>query len=161
MCAKGFGQPQPTKIDKLIESAVRYCHKRHPEDLDSIFDNLPVNLNQRVVTGILAALQKDIDTLSWFCGYMASEINRSEDNQKPHHPIAELSKTLITSGMEPFTDFMPYPGCRLVILNSEKFESLPKSVQTIVQQAFDIRESSGIEAQRINDALLQELMVQE
>jgi len=88
MCAKGFGQPQPTKIDKLIESAVRYCHKRHPEDLDSIFDNLPVNLNQRVVTGILAALQKDIDTLSWFCGYMASEINRSEDNQKPHHPRA-------------------------------------------------------------------------
>ncbi|MEH1919391.1 hypothetical protein [Nostoc sp.] len=161
MCAKGFGQPQPTKIDKLIESAVRYCHKRHPENLDSIFDNLPVNLNQRVVTGILAALQKDIDTLSWFCGYMASEINRSEDNQKSHHPIAELSKTLIISGMEPFTDFMPYPGCRLVILNSEKFQSLPESVQTIVQQAFDIRESSGTEAQRINDALLQELMVQE
>jgi hypothetical protein len=37
MCAKGFGQSQPTKIDKLIESAVRYCHKRHPEALDSIF----------------------------------------------------------------------------------------------------------------------------
>jgi hypothetical protein len=161
MCAKGFGQSQPTKIDKLIESAVRYCHKRHPETLDSIFDYLPVNLNQRVVTGILAALQKDIDTLSWFCGYMASEINRTEDNQKPHHPITKLSKTLITLGMEPFTDFMPYPGCRLVILNSEKFESLPESVQTIVQQAFDIRESSGTEAQRINDALLQELMVQE
>ena len=31
MCAKGFGQSQPTKIDKLIESAVRYCHKRHPD----------------------------------------------------------------------------------------------------------------------------------
>jgi len=161
MCAKGFGQSQPTKIDKLIESAVCYCHKRHPEVLDSIFDYLPVNLNQRVVTGILTALQKDIDTLSWFCGYMASEINRSEDNQKPHHPIAELSKTLITSGMEPFTDFMPYPGCRIVILNSEKFESLPESVQVVVQQAFDIKESTGKEAQRINDALLQELVVQE
>ncbi|MEH2207148.1 MAG: hypothetical protein V7K53_24270 [Nostoc sp.] len=122
---------------------------------------LPVNLNQRVVTGILAALQKDIDTLSWFCGYMASEINGSEDNQKPHHPIAELSKTLIKSGMEPFTDFMPYPGCRIVILNSEKFESLPESVQAVVQQAFDIKESTGKEAQRINDALLQELVVQE
>ena len=161
MCAKGFGQSQPTKIDKLIESAVRYCHKRHPEALDNIFDYLPVNLNQRVVTGILAALRKDIDTLSWFCGYMASEINRSEDNQKPHHPIAELSKTLITSRMEPFTDFMPYPGCRIVILNSEKFESLPESVQAVVQQAFDIKESTGKEAQRINDALLQELVVQE
>ncbi|AVH66319.1 hypothetical protein [Nostoc sp. 'Peltigera membranacea cyanobiont' N6] len=161
MCAKGFGQSQPTKIDKLIESAVRYCHKRRPEALDSIFDYLPVNLNQRVVTGILAALQKDIDTLSWFCGYMASEINGSEDNQKPHHPIAELSKTLIKSGMEPFADFMPYPGCRIVILNSEKFESLPESVQAVVQQAFDIKESTGKEAQRINDALLQELVVQE
>ena len=161
MCAKGFGQSQPTKIDKLIESAVCYCDKRHPEALDSIFDYLSVNFNQRVVTGILAALQKDIDTLSWFCGYMASEINRTEDNQKPHHPIAELSKTLITSGMEPFTDFMPYPGCRIVILNSEKFESLPESVQAVVQQAFDIKESTGKEAQRINDALLQELVVQE
>ncbi|WP_298908599.1 hypothetical protein [uncultured Nostoc sp.] len=56
---------------------------------------------------------------------------------------------------------MPDPGCRLVILNSEKFESLSESIQTIVQQAFDIRESSGTEAQRINDALLQELMFQE
>ncbi|MDZ7960901.1 MAG: hypothetical protein RMY34_23980 [Aulosira sp. DedQUE10] len=161
MCAKGFGQSQPSKIDKLIESAVCYCYKRHPEALDNIFDYLPVNLNQRVVTGILVALQKDIDTLSWFCGYMASEINRSEDNQKPHHPIAELSKTLIKSGMEPFTDFMPYPGCRIVILNSEKFESLPESFQAVVQQAFDIKESTGKEAQRINDALLQELVVQE
>ncbi|MBE8991807.1 hypothetical protein [Nostoc sp. LEGE 12450] len=159
MCAKGFGQSQPTKTDKLVESAVRYCHKRHPEALDSIFDNLPVNLNQRVVTGILAALQKDIDTLSWFCGYMASEINRSEDNQKPHHPIAELSKTLITSGMEPFTDFMPYPGCRIVILNSEKFEALPPRVQAAVKEAFDVVETSEEEAQRRNEALLRELKV--
>ena len=156
---KGFGQHQPTKIDKLVESAVRYCQKRQPEALDQIFDNLPVKLNQQVVTGILTAFQKDIDTLSWFCGYMASEINRTQDNQKPHHPIAELSKTLITSGMEPFIDFMPYPGCRLVILNSEKFESLPESIQAIVQQAFDIRESSSEEAHRINNALLQELTV--
>ncbi len=36
MCAKGFGQSQPTKIDKLIESAVRYCHKRRPEALEGV-----------------------------------------------------------------------------------------------------------------------------
>jgi hypothetical protein len=48
--------------------------------------------------------RKIIDTLSWFCGYIASEINRTEDNQKPHHPITKLSKTLITLGMEPFTE---------------------------------------------------------
>jgi hypothetical protein len=52
MCAKGFGQSQSTKMDKLVESAVRYCHKQHPEALDSIFDYLSVNLNQQVVTGI-------------------------------------------------------------------------------------------------------------
>ncbi|WP_375506110.1 hypothetical protein [uncultured Nostoc sp.] len=63
MCAKGFGQPQPTKIDKLVESAVRYCHKRHPEALDSIFDYLPVNLNQQVITGILAEHCRKILTL--------------------------------------------------------------------------------------------------
>jgi hypothetical protein len=42
MSSKGFGQPQPTKIDKLVESAVRYCQQRQPESLDQIFDNLPV-----------------------------------------------------------------------------------------------------------------------
>lgn len=50
MCAKGCGQSQPRKIEKLVESAVRYCHQRSPEALNSIFDNLPVNLNQQVVT---------------------------------------------------------------------------------------------------------------
>ena len=80
--------------------------------------------------------------------------------------LVVTSKFIITTylplpGMEPFTDFMPYPGCRIVILNSEKFESLPESVQAVVQQAFDIKESTGEEAQRINDALLQELVVQE
>ncbi|MCC5610822.1 hypothetical protein LC612_29770 [Nostoc sp. CHAB 5834] len=43
MSGKGFGQSQPTKIEILVESAVRYCHKRHPQGLDSIFDNLPLN----------------------------------------------------------------------------------------------------------------------
>jgi hypothetical protein len=83
MSGKGFGQPQPTKIDKLVESAVRYCQQRQPEALDQIFDNLPVKLNQQVVTGILAAFQGDIDTLSWLCGYFASEINSTSDNDKP------------------------------------------------------------------------------
>lgn len=44
MSAKGFGQPRPTKTDKLVEQAVRYCQKRNPEALDQIFDNLSVNL---------------------------------------------------------------------------------------------------------------------
>lgn len=108
MSHKGFGQPQPSKTDKLVEQVVRYCQKRHPEALDQIFDNLPVGrtvpeyqrLNQQILTGTTNALTGDIDTLAWFCGYIASEINRSEDNNKPHHPITLLSKLLIKHGMQ-------------------------------------------------------------
>ncbi|WP_334841559.1 hypothetical protein [Nostoc sp.] len=159
MSGKGFGQRQPTKIDKLVESAVCYCQQRQPEALDQIFDNLPVKLNQQVLNGTVAALKKDIDSLSWLCGYFASEINSTEDNQKPRHSIAELSKLLMTSGMEPFGDFAPYPGCRIVILNNDKFEALPPRVQAAVKEAFDVVETSGEEAQRINEALLRELEV--
>ncbi|MFN6486631.1 MULTISPECIES: hypothetical protein [unclassified Nostoc] len=77
----------------------------------------------------------------------------------PHLPTPNGSKTLITSGMEPFTDFMPYPGCRIVILNNEKFEALPPKVQAAVKEAFDVVETSGEEAQRRNEALLRELEV--
>ncbi len=159
MSAKGFGQPQPTKTDKLVEQAVRYCHKRNPEALDQIFDNLSVNLNKQVVAGCLAAFCDDIDTRSWLCGYFAGEINRAEDNHKPCHPIIELSRTLIEAGVEPFSDFMPYPGCRIVILNADKFEALPAEIRNTVQQAFDVMENSNEHLQRFNDALLQELVV--
>ncbi|MHC5862734.1 hypothetical protein [Nostoc sp.] len=159
MSGKGFGQPQPTKIDKIVESAVRYCHKRQPESLDQIFDNLPVKLNQQVLDGTVAALKKDIDSLSWLCGYFASEINSTSDNDKPYHPITLLSKLLIKSGMQPFVDFMPYIGCRISILNNDKFEALPPKVQAAVKETFDVVETSGEEAQRINEALLRELEV--
>ncbi|MEH2376190.1 hypothetical protein [Nostoc sp.] len=159
MCAKGFGQSQPTKIDKLVENAVGYCHKRHPEALDKIFDNLSVKLNQQVLDGTVAALKKDIDSLSWLCSYFASEINSSSDNDKPYHPIMLLSKLLMKSGMQPFVDFMPYVGCRISILNNEKFEALPPKVQAAVKEGFDVTETSGEEAQKINEALLRELSV--
>ena len=80
--SKGFGQPQPTKTDKLIEQAVLHATKHDPESLDRIFDNLPIKLNEQVLlgavaklTGGIAALTKDIDTLAWLCGYFAGEIN--------------------------------------------------------------------------------------
>ncbi|TBR56611.1 hypothetical protein B4U84_28620 [Westiellopsis prolifica IICB1] len=138
MSAKGFGQPQPTKTDKLVEQVVCYCHKRHPEALDQIFDNSPVDLNKQLVAGTVTVLSGDTDTLAWFCGYFAGAINCSEDNQKPH-PITLLSKLLIKHQMQPFSDFMPYPGSRLVILNTEKFEALPTEVQKLVQQAYEFR----------------------
>lgn len=52
-----------------------------------------------------------------------------------------------------------YPGCRIVILNNDKFEALPPRVQAAVKEAFDVVETSGEEAQRINEALLRELEV--
>jgi hypothetical protein len=159
MSAKGFGQPQPTKIDKLVERAVRYCHQRCPEALDQIFDNLPVTLNEQVLYGTVTALQQDVDALSWLCGYFASEINSTSDNDKPYHPITLLSKLLIKSGMQPFVDFMPYVGCRISILDADKFAALPHSVQAAVREVFNVVETTEEEAQRINDALLQELEV--
>lgn len=61
--------------------------------------------------------------------------------------------------MEPFSDFMPYPGCRIVILNADKFEALPAEIRNTVQQAFDVMENSNEHLQQVNDALLQELVV--
>lgn len=159
MSGKGFGQPQPSKIDKIIESAVRYCQKRNPEALDKIFDNLPVKLNKQVLDGTVVALEKDIDSLSWLCGYFSSEINSTSDNDKPYHPITLLSKLLIKCRMQPFVDFMPNIGCRISILNTDKFEALPPKVQAAVKEAFDVVETSGEEAQRINEALLREFEV--
>ena len=157
---KGFGNSQPTDIDKLVERAVKYCHKQNPEGLDQIFDNLPVELNKQVLVGTLAVLHNDTDILSWFCGYFAGEVNCTSDNDKPHHPITLLSKLLIQYGMYPFIDFAPYPGCRLMIANTEKFETLPEKVQTLVQGTFDVIERTGEEAKQINDALLEELVVE-
>lgn len=169
MTGKGFGQTQPTKTDKLVEQVVRCCHQRYPEGLDQVFDRLPVDhtvkeykrLNEELVAGTIASLQQDTDTLSWFCGYMASEINCTSDNYRPRHPITELSQTLIEAGMEPFIDFIPYPGCRIVIANIDKFESLQKEVKTQVQRIFKVTERSGEHLQQLNDALLEELVVVE
>jgi hypothetical protein len=159
MTGKGFGKSQPTKTEKLIEQAVTACQDRRPEALDKIFDALPVTLNKQVLDGALDALKEDINSLAWLCGYFAGEINRSQDNEKLENPIVLLSKLLMKCGMQPFVDFMPYTGCRISILNSAKFESLPEKVQTLVHKAFDVREDSFEEVQRINDALLAEMMV--
>ena len=165
--SQGFGVKPPNKTDKLIQQVVRHCQKRHPEALDQIFDNLPVGrthaeyqrLNQQMITDTTKALTDDSDSLAWFCAYSASEINRSEDNDKPHHPIKLLSKLLIKHGMQPFADFSPYPGCRLIIINTDKFAALPEQVQKLVKEAFDVMESTGEQAQQINNALLEELVV--
>ncbi|MEA5553284.1 hypothetical protein VB713_20295 [Anabaena cylindrica UHCC 0172] len=153
---QGFGNPKKSKLDILAESAIRYCHQRYPEALDNIFDNHSPEFNRPIFSKVIAALQTDIDTLSWFCGYLASEINTSEDNRKAH-PISELSGLLISCGMELFEDFSPYPGRRLVIGNAEKFQSLPQEIQDRVNQFFVVKPTSSEEAQQINNAILQKL----
>jgi hypothetical protein len=155
---QGFGKPQPTKIDKLVEQVLQHSRDRNPEALDKILDNSPVELNRQLVAATVAALHQDIDTLAWFCGYFAGVINRSEDNNKPSS-IVLLSKLLIKSGMQPFVDFAPYPGCRLIIINTDKFEALPEKVQVLVGEAFDVVERTSEEAQKINNALIEELVV--
>jgi len=159
MSKKGFGQSQPTKIEKLIERVVQSACDRSPESLDRVFDNLPVKINSQVLDGAIATLEKDVDTVAWLCGYFAGEINSSEDNNKSHNPISLLSKLLITYGMKPFVDFMPYTGCRVSVINVDKFEALPTRVRKVIKEACNITEISVEEAQRINDALLQEMEV--
>jgi len=159
MFKKGFGQSQPTKIEKLIERMVQYACNRSPESLDRVFDNLPVKLNSQVLDGAIATLEKDTGTLAWLCGYFAGEINISEDNNKSHNPITLLSHLLIKYGMKPFVDFMPYTGCRISVINVDKFEALPTRICEVIKEACNLTEISVQEAQRINDALLQEMEV--
>ncbi len=140
--------------DKLVKQVVYHCQTRHPEALDEIFDNLPLHSNDRILAGALAVLHNDLDSIGWLCGYLASEINSSEDNYR-YHPIAELCKTLLEYGMELFVDFTPYPGSRILIANIEKFESLPEFVKV----AYQVMESTSERVQQMNDALLQELVV--
>ena len=153
---QGFGNPKKSKLDILAESAISYCQHRSPEKLDTIFDYQPPEINHQICEKLIAVL--DIGTIAWFCGYLASEINCSQDNNKPH-PIGELSGFLISLGFKLFEDFTPYPGCRLVIANTEKFQSLPQEIQDKINQFFEIQSKSGKEAQEINNAILQELQI--
>ncbi len=158
MSFKGFGQSQ-LNIENLAQLVVHYCNLRCPEALDEVFDNLPMNVNEEVLSVSIKLLNGDIDALGWFCGYMASEINCSNDNYRSIHPITELSKTLIKSGMQPFVDFMPYIGCRLIIDNIDKFATLPESTK-IALQCYRIVENSGEQFKNTNDALMSEMMVE-
>jgi hypothetical protein len=65
---QGFGKPQPTKIDKLVEQVLQHSRDRNPEALDQILDNSPVELNRKLVAATVTALHDNIDTLAWFCG---------------------------------------------------------------------------------------------
>jgi hypothetical protein len=164
---RGFGKPQLTEVDRLIERVVRYCQKQSPEALDRIFDNLGVGrtaeeneqMGEQILAGTVAQLQSDLDILAWFCGYMAGEVNRSEDNDRAYLPLAHLSKQLIEAGFQPFLDFVPYPGLRIVIMNPEKFEALPPELQAELQRKFDLLERTGEEFQQVNEALKQEFVV--
>jgi hypothetical protein len=157
-----FEQWQPFEFDTLIDRILHYCHTRHPEALDRIFDALPQDdeiLSQQLLVETVAQLQADVDTLGWFCGYMASEINCCEDSDRPQLPMTELSKKLIKAGMQAFVDFVPYPGQRLVIVNPEKFAALPVPLLAGLRDAFDLMEQSGEQLQQVNEALRQEFRV--
>ncbi|KAF3884082.1 hypothetical protein AB0758_33035 [Tolypothrix bouteillei VB521301_2] len=118
-----------------------------------------VQLNKQVLYATVAALEQDIDSVSWLCGYLASEINDVSDNDKSHKPISLLSKLLLKSGMVLFEDFMPYTGCRISIINQEKFESLPPTVRAAVEKSFEVMETSSEEVQKMSEALLREMEV--
>jgi hypothetical protein len=78
---QGFGNPKKSKLDILAESAVFYCQQRSPEKLDTIFDYQLPEINHQICDKAIAKrcckqfASLDIDTIAWFCGYLASEIN--------------------------------------------------------------------------------------
>jgi hypothetical protein len=156
-----------TANQQWVDRVVRYCQKRSPEALDRVFDALNAGCtmteserrSEQVIAGTLAQIEADLDTLAWFCGYMAGEINRREDNQREHLPLTNLSKQLTECGFQPFLDFVPYPGQRIVILNIEKFERLSPELQAELDAKFDLFEKSGEELQQVNEALIQELII--
>ncbi|MEO1375486.1 MAG: hypothetical protein AAFW70_14450 [Cyanobacteria bacterium J06635_10] len=61
------------QIDKLIQIAVNCCHRRNPELLDEIFDDLPVEINKQILIGTVAVLHGDIDSTAWLCGYFQGQ----------------------------------------------------------------------------------------
>jgi hypothetical protein len=163
-----FDQFQPAAINQQwVERVVRYCQKRSPEALDRVFDAMTKGCtltegewrSEQVITGTLAQISADLDTLAWFCGYMAGEINRREDNQREHLPLTHLSKQLVEWGFQPFLDFVPYPGQRIVILSVEKVTALPPELQDELAAQFDLIEKSGEELRQVNEALVQEFAV--
>ncbi len=137
---KGFGVKPPKKDDKLVKQLVRHCQQRCPNKLDKIFDALLVGHTLAehqdtaciLINAAIAALNNDIESTCWFCGYFARGLNRVEDKEK-HGRIEKLSQTLIESGMQPFEDFVPYPGWHIIIANTKKFKTLPVDVQQAVQ----------------------------
>jgi hypothetical protein len=166
--SNNFDPFQSTETNQLwVDRVVRYCQKRSPEALDRVFDAMTKGCtltegewrSEQVIVGTLAQVGTDLDTLAWFCGYMAGEINRREDNQREHLPLTHLSKQLIEWEFQPFLDFVPYPGQRIVILSVEKVAALPPELQAELEAKFDLMERSGEELQQVNEALMQEMFV--
>jgi hypothetical protein len=145
--SKGFGVKPPKKDDKLAQQLVRHCQQRCPEKLDRIFDALAMertkaehqDITYILINTAIVELKGDIESICWFCGYFARGIDRVENKEK-HSFIEKLSQTLIESGMQPFSDFVPYPGWCIIIVNTKKFKTLPVDVQQAVQQLNQVSE---------------------
>ena len=130
----------------FIDRIVQLCCSKYPEALDLIFDDPKVQdpqLSEQILSGCVDALQSQPAVLAWWCGYMCSEINRSEDNTRIPLPMTALAHKLIESGLLPYRDFMPYQGQRLIILNHNLFEALPSQLQSEIQAAFDLQHPTG------------------
>ena len=158
-----------SNIEQVVDRIVRLCHKRSPEALDRIFDtmytglteNQAENLSRQVTYLTAAALKPDPETLAWWCGYMASEINYSADNDRQDLRITTLARKLIDNRLMPFQHFLPYPGRRLILLDANLLSTLPTELQKAMRDTFDLDERSSEEVYQINEAIRQEIAVYE
>ncbi len=153
--SKGFGVKPPKKDDKLVQQVVRHCQQRCPEELDKIFDALLVRRIKAehqdiaciLINTAIVELNSDIESICWFCGYFARGLDRVENKEK-HSFIEKLSHTLIEYGMQPFEDFVPYPGWSIIFADIKKFKTLPVDVQQAVQHLNQVSEKYTVKKHR-------------
>lgn len=143
-------------LDLVVTLAAVYG--RCPEVLDQILASVDSGSQESLtfVGSVLESLEDSPDELAWMCGYMADEINQSGD--KPGN-ITNLSRKLIDAGLEPFQDFVPYPGRRILFLDEARFNNLSAALKREVTAHFATWGASAEELKVMNEALMKEHLV--
>ena len=118
------------ELKKLAEKLLNLCKERNWQELDNFFDH-PREFNDKILGETLDALNQDIDSLAWLCGYVSgANLDRNSDFQ---FPIIESSKILIENGMKAFVDFVPKKNpSRLFVFDGEKFAQMPEDIKNSV-----------------------------
>lgn len=112
-----------------------------------------------MIAGVLKGLKDDADSIGWLCGYMASEINTQTDNHRQDLLITTISQLLVKAGWQPFTDFVPLPGNRLLVCDQNLVKFLPPKIRAVLENFASISARGREEVGKIIDALKSEWLL--